>query len=168
MNTASLFLETGDDVKNWAVKLSVSAGFISIPACAADEPPSASVHMGDITAATLMGSYEWNEGATGGSREESVVPPQAVEMEDLEAVEVEAGADATVALEGAENAEIDVLLWNEQSVQEELASGTGEFTVPSEEGEHIIEIFADWGEQGYASYTLFIDVSEEDEDEEEG
>jgi hypothetical protein len=120
------------------------------------EPPEAKVIVNENTEiSTFRGTYHWTEGAA-----EYDVPPQLVDSQNMDPVEVEGGAVGIVTFDDGSDPAVSVREWHRNEPAAELDVRDREVTFPEEPGMYILEISAEWeGEFAKSSsYTFYVEI----------
>lgn len=103
------------------------------------------------------GNYSWERKK--GLETEVVVTDAASPYQigkEFSAISLEPNTNINIEIE--ENPKLSVYLWNENGRGEEIILKNNQFTAPTNKGEYIYEVLAEWS-NGEVSYTFVVEVN---------
>jgi hypothetical protein len=125
-----------------------------------EEPPEAIVKINNDKIETVKGSYTWEiDGFFSDSviHADALAPYQIADEFNMNAEVVKPNSVVKIEFSDGSNPQISGYLWVDEKKDEELPSQHQQLTLPSEKGEYIIEIQAEWS-KGESSYTFIVEV----------
>jgi hypothetical protein len=124
----------------------------------AAEPPNATGAIDGREIKLSRGSYRWEHKglfSTTATIADAASPFQIAE--ELKPISVIQGAPAEIQFSDKSEPQLTAYLWKEDARRKELAIDEKQLMLPSEAGEYVIEIWAEWP-NGNASYTFVVEV----------
>ncbi|WP_188455367.1 hypothetical protein [Virgibacillus oceani] len=121
-----------------------------------EEPPEAVVMIHDEKIQTTKGTYSWE--TKGLFSNNAVIADAAAPYqiaEEMESKLVEADSIANVDFSDGSKPQLEAYLWEDEGRGKQLSLNKSRLSLPSQSGNHVIEIFAIWS-NGEASYTFVV------------
>ena len=122
------------------------------------EPPNATGSIDGQKIKLSRGSYHWEHKglfSTTATVADAASPFQIAE--ELKPISVIQGAPAEIQFSDKSEPQLTAYLWKEDARGKELAIDEKQLTLPSEAGEYVVEVWAEWP-NGNASYTFVVEV----------
>jgi hypothetical protein len=143
-------------IKNFSFLLLIILLFASCSSNTREYPPEATVNINGETIEIRRGTFDWNINGEF-YHADSYAPYQMPEELNMETITVEPGSIADVQFADNSKPNIIGFLWDNEKRGQKLFTNQQQLTLPSEKGEHIIEIEANW-ENGECEYVFVVEV----------